>query len=173
MHHAIVIRSCSKDPAPRTFPPCLTSHSCRIARYYMTVTKPSERADLIADPTHHGTADVSNHKTLDLDQLRGVATVQGSRSNFRRCNRTQARAGGLVDGTWISYVPPAYEICPLGSSSRRTYSSTDMAQRNVQYSKRASSRLVGLTSYADHAVPTCLPSDTSGFPYRIQIIHTA
>jgi len=139
----------------------------------MTVTKPSERTDLIADPTYHDTADVSNHKTLDLDQLRGVATVQGSRSNFRRCNRTQARARGLVDRTWISYVPPVYEICPLGSSSRCAYSATDMVQRNLRYNRRASSTFVGPTSYADHAIPACLPSGTSGLPYRIQIIHTA
>ena len=73
----------------RTFPPCLTSHSCRIAGYCMTVTKPSERADLIADLAHHDTADVSTHKTLDPDRPGSVATVQGPRSDLRHCNRTQ------------------------------------------------------------------------------------
>ena len=105
----------------------------------MTVTQFSERAGLIADQTYHNTGDVSNHKTPDPDQPRSVATVQPLTSNLLRCNRTQARAGGLVDRTWISYVPPAYEICPLGFSSRCAHSATGMAQRNVRYSKRTRS----------------------------------
>ena len=62
----------------------LTSPASWIAGYCMTVTQPSERADLVADPTYLNTADISNHKTFDLDRLR--ERRHGLASDLQRCN---------------------------------------------------------------------------------------
>ena len=59
-------------------------------------------------------------------------------SNLRRCNRTQARAEGLVDGIWIDYGSPVYENYPLGFSPRCAYPATGIAQRNVRYRRTGS-----------------------------------
>ena len=97
----------------------------------MTVTQFSERADLIADTTYYYTVDIGNYKVFGLNQLRSVATVfaQHSTRDIVTLNRIQARAGGPVDRILMCYVPPVYEIYPLGFSLRCAYPATGIVQR--------------------------------------------